>query len=70
MTTPVQKLSHASLQEAAHWYVQLQDEHAGPQVHTQWQHWFDQHGDHQAAWLYVQRVGPVSYTHLRAHETS
>ena len=38
MTTPVQKLSHASLQEAAHWYVQLQDEHAGPQVHTQWQH--------------------------------
>lgn len=68
MTTPVQKLSHASLQEAAHWYVQLQDEHAGPQVHTQWQHWFDQHGDHQAAWLYVQRVGQ-RFTPLQAQAT-
>ncbi|HDS1731629.1 FecR domain-containing protein [Pseudomonas putida] len=57
MTAPAQKLSHASLQQAAHWYVQLQDENAAPQLHTQWQHWFDQHGDHQAAWHYVQRVG-------------
>ena len=50
MSTPTQKLSHASLQEAAHWYVQLQDEDAGPQVHHQWQHWLDQHCDHRAAW--------------------
>lgn len=57
MTTPERKLSHASLQQAAHWYVQLQDEHAGAQLRDQWQHWFDQHGDHQAAWHYVQRVG-------------
>ena len=57
MTSPAQKLSHASLQQAAHWYVQLQDENAAPQLRTQWQHWFDQHGDHQAAWHYVQRVG-------------
>ena len=28
MTAPAQKLSHASLQQAAHWYVQLQDENA------------------------------------------
>ncbi|MGH2291677.1 MULTISPECIES: FecR domain-containing protein [Pseudomonas] len=57
MSTPAQKLSHASLQEAAHWYVQLQDEAADPQVRHQWQRWLDQHGDHQAAWHYVQRVG-------------
>ncbi|UVL65697.1 FecR domain-containing protein [Pseudomonas sp. B21-031] len=57
MSTPTQKLSHASLQEAAHWYVQLQDEDASPQVRHQWQHWLDQHGDHRAAWHYVQRVG-------------
>lgn len=57
MSTPAQKLSHASLQEAAHWYVQLQDEAADPQVRHQWQRWLDQHGDHKAAWHYVQRVG-------------
>ncbi len=50
-------LSHASLEQAAHWYVQLQDEHADAQLRTQWQRWLDQHSDHQAAWLYVQRVG-------------
>ncbi|MFJ4346799.1 FecR domain-containing protein [Pseudomonas sp. NPDC089401] len=57
MTATAQKLSHASLQQAAHWYVQLQDEHAGPQLQQQWQAWFEQHHDHQAAWQYVQRVG-------------
>ncbi|TLP63074.1 MULTISPECIES: FecR domain-containing protein [Pseudomonas] len=57
MNLPTQKLSHASLQQAAHWYVQLQDEPVAPQLRQQWQHWLDQHGEHQAAWLYVQRVG-------------
>ncbi|MFJ4154108.1 FecR domain-containing protein [Pseudomonas sp. NPDC089752] len=57
MTLAAQKLSHASLEQAAHWYVQLQDEHVTSQVRQQWQHWLDQHGDHQAAWQYVQRVG-------------
>lgn len=57
MTQPAQKLSHASLQEAAHWFVRLQDEQAGPQLQQQWQAWVEQHGDHQAAWHYVQRVG-------------
>ncbi|QXH50275.1 FecR domain-containing protein [Pseudomonas fakonensis] len=57
MTQPAQTLRHESLQQAAHWYVQLQDEPVAPQLRQQWQHWLDQHGDHQAAWLYVQRVG-------------
>ncbi len=57
MTHAAHKLSHASLQQAAHWYVQLQDHNAGPQVQGQWQAWLDQHSDHQAAWQYVQRVG-------------
>jgi transmembrane sensor len=57
VTLPAQKLSHASLQEAAHWYVQLQDENLAPHLRNQWQRWLDQHGDHQAAWHYVQRVG-------------
>jgi len=57
MTQAAHTLSHASLQQAAHWYVQLQDENVGPQLQRQWQAWFDQHSDHQAAWHYVQRVG-------------
>ncbi|MFK3771397.1 FecR domain-containing protein [Pseudomonas sp. NPDC089406] len=57
MTQPAQTLRHESLQQAAHWYVQLQDEPVAPQLRQQWQHWLEQHGDHQAAWLYVQRVG-------------
>lgn len=57
MTRQSPRLSHASLEQAAHWYVQLQDEHADAHVRTQWQRWLDQHDDHQLAWLYVQRVG-------------
>lgn len=57
MTAPAHTLSHTSLQQAARWYVQLQDEHATPQLHQQWLHWLQQHSDHQAAWHYVQRVG-------------
>lgn len=68
MTTPAQTLSHASLQEAAHWYVQLQDENVGPQLRQQWQRWFDQHADHQLAWQYVQRVGQ-RFAPLQAEST-
>lgn len=57
MSAPTRTLSHASLEQAADWYVQLQDENASPHLRDQWQHWHDQHGDHQAAWHYVQRVG-------------
>ncbi|MFF7861068.1 MULTISPECIES: FecR domain-containing protein [unclassified Pseudomonas] len=57
MTSSAQKLSHASLQQAAQWYVQLQDDNVSPHLRAQWQHWLGQHSDHQAAWHYVQRVG-------------
>lgn len=51
------KLSHASLQQAAHWYVQLHDQQVGEQERQRWQAWLDQSGEHQDAWRYVQRVG-------------
>ena len=49
MTPSAQKLSHASLQQAARWYVQLQDDNVSPHLRAQWQHWLGQHSDHQAA---------------------
>lgn len=53
----VNKLSHASLQQAAHWYVQLNDQQVGEQERQRWQAWLAQSGEHQDAWRYVQRVG-------------
>ena len=50
-------LSHASLQQAAHWYVQLNDQQVGEQERQRWQAWLAQSGEHQEAWRYVQRVG-------------
>ncbi|SHL68400.1 FecR domain-containing protein [Phytopseudomonas punonensis] len=49
-------LSHASLQQAADWYVRLHDERPGSQVRQQWQQWLEQHGEHRDAWQYVERV--------------
>lgn len=49
-------LSHASLQQAADWYVRLHDEQADGQVRQQWQRWLEQHGEHRDAWHYVERV--------------
>lgn len=51
------KLSHTSLQQAAHWYVLLHDENTTDQQRAQWQAWLDQQGEHQDAWRYVERVG-------------
>lgn len=51
------KLSHASLQQAANWYVLLQDENPSVQLHAQWRQWLDLHAEHQAAWHYVERIG-------------
>ncbi|MBT1262162.1 FecR domain-containing protein [Pseudomonas sp. VS40] len=48
-------LSHASLEQAAHWYVRLQDP-AGNQEHQRWQAWVAQNPEHLAAWQYVERV--------------
>ncbi len=51
------KLSHASLQQAANWYVLLQEESSSAQMHAQWRQWIEQHAEHQAAWHYVERIG-------------
>lgn len=50
------RLSHASLQQAAHWYVQLQDEAVSDEQRRHWQAWFEQTPEHRQAWGYVQRV--------------
>ena len=52
-----EKLSHASLEHAAQWYVRLLEEGEQNGVREQWQRWFDQHAEHQAAWRYMERVG-------------
>jgi transmembrane sensor len=52
---PAGKLSHASLEQAAQWYVRLQDA-TGAQDHQRWQAWLGQHPEHLAAWQYVERV--------------
>lgn len=51
------KLSHASLEQAAHWYVQLHDDHVAEHERLGWQAWLAQSPEHQAAWRYVERVG-------------
>lgn len=50
-------LSHASLEQAAHWYVQLNDQQVDEQARLRWQAWLAQSGEHQTAWNYVERVG-------------
>ncbi|MNZ44814.1 fec operon regulator FecR [compost metagenome] len=50
-------ISHASLEQAAQWYVQLNDQQAGEQDRQHWQAWLTQSSEHQAAWHYVERVG-------------
>ncbi|PRA33049.1 FecR domain-containing protein [Pseudomonas poae] len=49
------KLSHASLEQAAQWYVRLQDQ-GGAQEQQRWQAWVAQNPEHLAAWQYVERV--------------
>ena len=54
MNTPG-KLSHASLEQAAQWYVRLQDQ-GGALEQLRWQAWVAQNPEHMEAWQYVQRV--------------
>lgn len=54
---PSSSISHASLEQAAQWYVQLNDQQVGEQERQRWQAWLAQSGEHQAAWRYVERVG-------------
>lgn len=55
--TSSNSLSHASLEQAAQWYVQLHDQQVGEQERQHWQAWLAQSGEHQEAWRYVERVG-------------
>lgn len=57
MRATQEKLSHASLEYAAQWYVRLLEEGDQAGVREQWQQWFEQHAEHQAAWRYMERVG-------------
>ncbi|MNF52708.1 fec operon regulator FecR [compost metagenome] len=57
MPGALKTLSHASLQQAAHWYVQLNDQQVDEHERLRWQAWLAQSGEHQAAWRYVERVG-------------
>ncbi len=50
-------LSHASLEQAANWYVRLHDEQVAEAERLRWQAWLAQSPEHQAAWRYVERVG-------------
>lgn len=56
-TPSANSISHASLEQAAQWYVQLNDQQVGEQERQRWQAWLAQSGEHQAAWRYVERVG-------------
>ena len=51
------RLSHASLEQAAQWYVQLHDEQVADHERLRWQAWLAQSAEHQEAWRYVERVG-------------
>jgi len=64
MNTPG-KLSHASLEQAAQWYVRLQDQ-GGALEQLHWQAWVAQNPEHLAAWHYVQRVSQ-RFTPLQEH---
>lgn len=57
MRASQEKLSHVSLEHAAQWYVRMLEEGDQSSVREQWQVWFDQHVEHQAAWRYMERVG-------------
>ncbi|MFO2463638.1 FecR domain-containing protein [Pseudomonas sp. 15FMM2] len=50
------KLSHASLQQAAQWYVRLQDQQGCARSRQLWQAWLGLSPEHAAAWDYVERV--------------
>ncbi|MDZ5604573.1 FecR domain-containing protein [Pseudomonas sp. RP23018S] len=54
---PVSRIRHATLQQAAQWYLTLQERDCPEAVHEQWRHWLAQHSEHQAAWHYVAGVG-------------
>lgn len=50
------KLSHASLEQAAQWYVQLHDQQVTEQQRQHWRNWVEQSPEHRLAWGYVERI--------------
>lgn len=62
------RLSHASLQAAAQWYVRLHDPERDEQEYRHWQAWLEQHVEHRDAWHYVERVSQ-RFAPLQAEET-
>lgn len=57
MESRASRIQHTSLQQAARWYVTLQDVDCPAVLQEQWRDWFEQHSEHRAAWHYVERVG-------------
>lgn len=48
--------SHATLQEAAEWFVVINDHQAADKDKEAWKTWLDQHPSHSQAWQYVEKV--------------
>jgi transmembrane sensor len=44
------------LQQAAHWFAELQDGNATPAIRQQWQHWLQARAEHRQAWAQVQQI--------------
>ncbi|MCH4247060.1 MAG: DUF4880 domain-containing protein [Acinetobacter populi] len=53
MTTPPKD---EILEQAAHWYVILNDEQCTQEQRQQWQAWLSAHPDHQQAWQMVEQI--------------
>lgn len=69
MPRPVlNRLSHASLQAAAQWYVRLHDPERDEHEYHHWQAWLEQHAEHRDAWHYVERVSQ-RFAPLQGEET-
>lgn len=51
------KPDHATLQQAAHWYAQLQASNADAATQTAWRAWYEQGDMQRQAWQYVERIG-------------
>lgn len=51
-----QKLNDEILEQAAYWYVTLQDQKCSEQDRQQWQNWLAEHEDHRKAWKMVEQI--------------
>ncbi|MFJ3486897.1 DUF4880 domain-containing protein [Pseudomonas sp. NPDC090202] len=51
-----ERLSHAVLEQAAHWYAQLRAADVADSDYAAWRTWLDHHPAHAEAWAYVERI--------------